>query len=159
MRMRWDVLKGRSTEWTLCVADGGWTLASQDERHTFFGRTERTTYACENTPIRPAGDRPGTRWPVACGTDSVDEGGSGRVVGLERLRVGGRLVQTVRIRRVSTFAGTTRGRTTHDLWFARASGVPVRLRLVSRTTNDSAIGDVHYEEDVTLRLVSLAPRR
>ena len=31
--------------------------------------------------------------------------------------------------------------------------------MVSRTTNDSPVGDVHYEERVTLRLTSLAPRR
>jgi hypothetical protein len=31
--------------------------------------------------------------------------------------------------------------------------------MVSRTTNDSPVGDVHYEEDVTLLLTSLTPRR
>jgi hypothetical protein len=29
----------------------------------------------------------------------------------------------------------------------------------SRTTNGSPIGDVHYEEDVTLALTSSTPRR
>ena len=50
----WRVLDGRSTEWIYCVTPRGWELASQDERHTFFGRTERTTYVCEDTPIKPA---------------------------------------------------------------------------------------------------------
>jgi hypothetical protein len=31
--------------------------------------------------------------------------------------------------------------------------------MISRTTNDSPVGDVHYEEDVVLRLLSLRPRR
>jgi hypothetical protein len=31
--------------------------------------------------------------------------------------------------------------------------------MTSRTTNDSPVGDVHYEEDVSLRLRSLVPRR
>jgi hypothetical protein len=37
--------------------------------------------------------------------------------------------------------------------------MPVRIVMVSRTTNDSPVGDVHYEEDVTLLLMSLTPRR
>jgi hypothetical protein len=31
--------------------------------------------------------------------------------------------------------------------------------MISHTTNDSPVGDVHYEEDVTLVLTSLKPRR
>jgi hypothetical protein len=159
VRLRWDVLRGRSTTWTFCLRSGGWWLASQDERHTFFGRTERTTYVCEDTPIRPAGDPPGARWRVACGTETAAERGRGSIVGRERLRVGGRSVATVHVRKVTSFSGAIRGETTHDLWLARETGVPVRLVMVSRTTNASAVGDVRYEEEVSLRLLSLAPRR
>ncbi|HET9462207.1 MAG TPA: hypothetical protein VFO56_09750, partial [Gaiellaceae bacterium] len=49
----WRVLKGRTTEWIFCTTAEGWELASQDERHTFFGRTEPTTYRCTRTLIRP----------------------------------------------------------------------------------------------------------
>ena len=63
------------------------------------------------------------------------------------------------MRKTTFFAGEIRGSTTHDIWFARQTGVPVKIVMVSRTTNDSPVGDVHYEEDVTLRLTSLAPRR
>lgn len=159
VRMRWDVLKGRSTTWTYCIASGGWEVASQDERHTFFGRTERTTYVCEDTPIRPAGDATGARWDISCATDTADETGTGTVVGREPLTVSGRRVATVHVRKTTSFTGEIRGDTTHDIWFARESGVPVRIAMVSRTTNDSPVGDVHYGEDVALRLTSLTPRR
>jgi hypothetical protein len=159
VRMRWDVLKGRSTTWTYCIAPGGWAVASQDERHTFFGRTERTTYVCEDTPIRPAGDTTGVSWDVSCSTNSSEEAGAGTVVGRELLPVSGIPVATVRVRKTTSFTGEIRGTTTHDVWFARESGVPVRIAMVSRTTNDSPVGDVHYDEDVTLRLTSLTPRR
>jgi hypothetical protein len=160
VRMRWDVLKGRSTTWTYCiVSGGGWAVASQDERHTFFDRTERTTYLCEHTPIRPPGDRTGARWDVSCATDTSEEAGAGTVVGRELLSVSGERVATVHVRKTTSFRGEIRGTTTHDVWFARESGVPVRIAMVSKTTNDSAVGDVHYEEDVTLRLTSLTPRR
>ena len=155
----WRVLKGRSTEWTYCTTPEGWELASQDERHTFFGRTERTTYTCEDTPIRPVADAPGTSWDVSCDTDTSDETGTGAVLGRERLRVGNATVPTVHVRKTTFFAGEIRGSTTHDIWFARQTGVPVKIVMVSRTTNDSPVGDVHYEEDVTLRLTSLSPRR
>jgi hypothetical protein len=159
VRMRWDVLKGRSTTWTYCLASGGWEIASQDERHTFFGRTERTTYVCEDTPIRPGRDTAGAHWDVSCATDTSEEAGTGTVVGGALLAVSGRRVATVQVRKTTSFTGEIRGTTTHDIWFARESGVPVRIAMVSRTTNDSPVGDVHYEEDVTLRLTSLTPRR
>jgi len=155
----WRVLRGRSTEWTYCTTPEGWELASQDERHTFFGRTERTTYTCEDTPIRPAADTAGTSWDVSCGTDTAEETGTATVIGRERLRVGDTSVPTVHVRKTASFTGEIRGSTTHDIWFARETGVPVKIVMVSRTTNDSPVGDVHYEEDVTLRLTSLTPRR
>lgn len=160
LRMRWDVLKGRSTEWVYCVTPTGWELRSQDERHTFFGRTERTTYTCEDTPIRPAPARVGLRWPVSCSTDAARETGTARVVGRERFSLtGGPVATLLHIRKTTTFTGEIRGTARHDIWFHLESGLPDRIAMVSRTTNDSPVGDVHYEEDVTLRLTSLTPRR
>jgi hypothetical protein len=158
--LTWRVLKGRSTEWTYCVVPQGWLLARQDERHTFFGRTERTTYECETTPIRPAEPSVGMRWRVLdCGAGDTKERGGVRIVALPRVQVGGRSVDTVHVRKTTTFAGPVRGSSRHDIWFDSDSGVPVRIVMRSRTTNDSPIGNVQYDEDVVLRLVSLEPRR
>ncbi|MDH4102377.1 MAG: hypothetical protein OEV29_03190 [Thermoleophilia bacterium] len=153
----WRVLDGRSTEWIYCTTSDGWELASQDEQHTFFGRTESTTYVCANTPIRPG--RALLRWPVACSTDAAEETGYGRVVAQERIAVGGTSVATVHVLKTTSFTGEIRGTSEHDIWFDSKSGIPVKMNMVSRTTNDSPVGDVHYEEDVTLRLASLRPRR
>lgn len=154
----WRVLKGRTTEWTFCTTTAGWELASQDERHTFFGRTEPTTYLCEGTPIRPAADSV-TTWDVSCSTGTSEERGTGLVVGREQVRVGEKMVTTEHVRRTTTFSGEIRGSSRHDIWFDSKSGVPVKIVMVSRTTNDSPVGDVHYVEDVTLLLMSLTPRR
>jgi hypothetical protein len=159
VQMRWDVLEGRSTVWTFCVDDSGWSEASQGERHTFFGRTEHTDYACTDSTFRPAGDARGTTASVSCSTPDADERGTERVVGRETLLVGPKRVATVRLRKKSSFTGGIRGTSTYDFWLDRKTGVPVRVRMVSRTTNDSAVGDVHYVEVVTLRLESLRPRR
>jgi hypothetical protein len=156
----WRALDGRSTEWIYCVGGKGWSIARQDERHTFFGRTERTTYVCETTPIRPAEPSVGMRWPVLdCGTGEADERGTVRVIGLPQVRVGNVEVATVHVRKTTRFAGEIRGTSRHDIWFDSKSGKPVKMVMVSRTTNDSPVGDVHYEEDVTLLLTSLTPRR
>lgn len=159
VRLRWDVLDGRSTTWTLCVDENGWTLASQDERHTFFGRTERTTYECSGVLFRPPGDVAGTVSEATCTTESADEQSTVRVLGRETLDVGADRVQAVHLRRSSRFTGETRGSSTHDVWLDRTSGVLVRIRMESTTTNESLIGDVHYTEDVSLVLTSLKPRR
>ena len=154
----WRVLEGRSTEWVFCVSDDGWELRSQDERHSFFGRTERTAYACEDTLIRPLPLR-SERWSVSCSTDSADERGIVRYVSPGLEKIGGKTVQTEHLRKRTAFVGEIRGFARHDWWFDRRTGLPVRIEMVTRTTNDSPVGDVVYEERVTLRLASLEPRR
>jgi len=159
LRLTWRVLQGRSTAWTFCVTADGWELRTQDERHTFFGRTETTTYTCENTLIRPVDAAEGP-WPVSCTTGDATESGVARVVPGAVIRVGDTLVPVRHVRKVTTFTGSIRGSSRYDFWFqARDRLPPVRIVMISRTTNDSPVGDVHYEEDVALRLLSLEPRR
>jgi hypothetical protein len=159
MSLTWRVLKGRSTVWTICVADAGWSLRSQDERHTFFGRTQSTTYVCDSAPVRPADASRGSRWAVACATDGAVERGFGTFVGRERLRVAGPTVIAAHVRKTTRLSGAIRGTSRYEFWFHERIGVPVKIVMVSHTTNDSPVGDVHYDESVTLRLLSLAPRR
>ena len=159
VRLRWDVLEGRSTTWTACARAGEWTQRSRDERHRFFGVTEKTTYVCTDTPFRPAGDRPGSTFTVSCSTGEAREQGLGRVMGRVAVDVGDTTVPAVHVRTTTSFSGGTTGRATYDFWLARGTGLPVRITMVSRTTNGSLIGDVHYRESVSLELTSLEPRR
>src|SRR5438132_7339592 len=158
VRMRWDVLRGRSTVWTFCIGAKGWTTEREDERHTFFGHTDRTTYACGDVPFWPKGAAR-ARLSYVCSTPTVREHGHVGFVGRELLNVGTRRTQTVHLERRSSLTGATRGTSADDFWLAAKPGVPVRIVMVSRTTNDSAIGPVHYEEHVVLELASLTPRR
>jgi hypothetical protein len=159
VRLLWRVLDGRSTEWIYCVTGNRWELRSQDERHTFFGgTTERTTYSCHDTLIRPD-DTPPEVWTVSCSTGTTEEAGTGKLVGSERVVIAHEAIEAVRIRKTTTFEGAIRGTSRHDIWFDPDSGVPVRMVMVSRTTNDSPVGEVEYEEYVALRLLSLEPRR
>jgi hypothetical protein len=159
VRMRWDVLEGRSTTWTFCIASGNWVMTTQDERHTFFGVTRSTTYACSNVPFRTPDDTPGPRYSATCATPSAREYEKQWVVGRERLLVGGKRVSAVHVRQTTGFGGGTGGASVYDIWLDRESGVPVRISMTSQTTNTSPIGKVHYDEKVVLRLTSLQPRR
>ena len=159
VRMRWDVLHGRSTTWTFCIDPAGWIMAKQDERHTFFGVTEATSYRCSSAPFRTPGDAPGKRVAVVCRTQDTAEHELQWVVGHAVLRVGNARVDTVHVRQTTTLSGGSRGPSAYDIWLARRSGVPVRIAMVSHTTNASPVGDVRYDEVVTLRLLSLTPRR
>jgi hypothetical protein len=155
----WRVLEGRSTEWIFCVTPKGWELRSQDERHTFFGRTERTAYVCTHSPIRPDPPSVGLRWGVSCSTSDARETGFGTVVAGALVRAAGSTLGATHVRKTTRFTGAIRGTARYDFWFHQTSGLPVKIAMVSRTTNDSPVGDVHYVEDVTLLLTSLEPRR
>lgn len=157
VRLTWRVLEGRSTAWTYCATDEGWELRTQDERHTFFGRTEATTYTCEDTLIRPR-DPSVESWPVSCTTGDADEVGRARVVAVG-ISIGETVVPARRIRRTTSFSGAIRGSSRHDLWLDERTGLPLQIAMTSDTTSDSPIGDVRYEEKVTLTLLSLEPRR
>jgi hypothetical protein len=158
--LTWRVLKGRSTEWIFCVTDDGWELRSQDERHTFYGRTETTTYTCENTPIWLRTKPVGAEWPVSCTTGDADEIGVARVVPGPILRIRDALYPVRHVSKVTAFTGSIRGSARYDFWFHERLRIPpLRIVMISRTTNDSPVGDVHYEEEVRLTLASFRPRR
>jgi hypothetical protein len=158
-KLRWDGLKSRSTTWERCSTARGDVVRSTRETHRFFGTTQHTDYACGATLERPSGDVPGTTWPFRCTTAGATQKGAGRVVGRGLLAVGGSRVAVVHVRWETTLAGKTTGTSEQDEWLDRATGLPVRLVLASRTSTGSLVGDVHYEERVDLRLTSLLPRR
>src|SRR5262249_34541961 len=149
---------GRSTVWRLCSGPDGWTERVRDERHTFFGIGDRTTYRCGRTPFCPSEDADAA-FDVSCGTGEATERGRGRVVGRESCRVAGPAVACTPVRGATAFGGGTTGTATFDFWLSRDTGLPLAAKMVSHTTTGSLIGDVHYEEDVSLRLSSLTPRR
>ncbi|MCS7008229.1 MAG: hypothetical protein RMM28_03135, partial [Thermoleophilia bacterium] len=111
------------------------------------------------TLFRPADVEPGATAAARCATGSAEERGRVEVVRWEQVSVAGEEVDALYLRRVTTLSGRTRGRTRHDVWLHRASGIPVRLVMRTRTRNDSPIGEVTYVEEVELRLESLEPRR
>lgn len=151
-RLTWDALEGRSTSWTLCRTAAGVELRGELETHSFFGRTDHTTYACTGALL--AGNRPFT-------CRSRRGGAIGRIhsFGLGHLVVEGRPLPALHVREVAHVQGGDGGTETTDWWLEPRSGLPLRLSFASRTSRPLRIGRAHYSEQVDLRLVSTSPRR
>ena len=155
--LRWEFLRGRSTEREYCPAAGGLELRRQTEIHTFFGREETTDYRCEPGSLaRPAA---GTSFGWSCSTGTTTEVAEGKVVGAETLTVAGVAVETVRLRAETRLTGVTRGTGGVEVWLENATGLPVRQITWNDNVTKSAIGDVRYQERYELELTSLEPRR
>lgn len=160
LTLRWDVLKGRSTTWTVCRSGRVLMLSRSVEIHTFFGREERTVYSCAAGSLyRPARDAEGFAWKMSCATGETTEEGRARVIGKEAVAAGGKRIPTVHVRVDGELTGKSRGTSTRDWWLSVIDALPVRLGMTSATTTGSAIGDVKYEEQAILRLQTLSPRR
>src|SRR5215831_6247621 len=119
VRMRWDVLEGRSTTWTFCIDAGRWVMTTQDERHTFFGVTQGTSYECSEVAFRMPGDEPGRGMPVVCTTKGATEHETQRIVGRESMAVGDEDVSAVHVRQAISLSGDIRGASTYDVWLDR----------------------------------------
>jgi hypothetical protein len=152
VRLRWDALVGRSTTWTLCSTPTGVELRSWEVVHTFFGRSDRTTYTCARPLLLRAGS-------FRCRSARGGESGRVTVLGPEQVVVGGRPVSTLHVRTVGHVTGGDHGTETVDWWLGTESGLPVRLVLSGRTSRPLFLGQVHYKEDAELRLRSTTPKR
>ena len=160
MELRWDVLKTRSTTWTVCVTGelaqslDGWT-----ERHVFFGQADRTVWECSGSPWLTDPSAIGTRTSHICSGGDTTQGGTVDVLGLVPLRVAGTTVETLHVRLRAEENGVARGPLVEERWVERETGLPIRIRYRVRTANKSVIGDVVFTERYELRLTSLEPRR
>jgi hypothetical protein len=161
LQLDWAALRGRTDSWTLCSTAAGVELRIADERHRFFGQSDRTTYACEGDVLVPAGSGafPTAGRPYGCRTRHGAERGVARTIGREAVTVGGSSVVAVHARNVSTVSGVNHGAETVDWWLDAGTALPLRIVLQSRTSRDTFIGVAHYREDADLHLVSTTPRQ
>jgi hypothetical protein len=152
VRLRWDALAGRSTTWTLCTGSGSVDLRRLDEVHSFLGHTDRTLYAC--TPPTGGSGR------FQCRSRHGVETGQESVAGYVGLDVGGVRVRALRVRMTARVSGGSSGIEMVDWWLVPRKALPLELVVSSRTSRpEPLIGQVHYHEDATLRLVSMTPKR
>lgn len=160
LTLAWAAFDERSTTWELCPARGGWEIARYTEYHRFFGTGEETDYRCEPGSVwLPGSAEAGSAWTRTCATSITDEVASGRVVGMETVRVDGTEVAAVHVSLVAELRKRTRGQGTFDAWLRVPDGLPVRLAWQNDNVSKSIAGEVHYTERAELTLASLAPER
>ena len=136
--------RGRSARAPAGSSCGGWT-----RRTAFFGHADRTQYACTQ-----AGER------FACRAAHGTETGQAAVVGEAGVEVGGVRVRALHVRMTARVGGGSSGTETAEWWLQPGTGLPLELVVTSRTSRaEPVVGQVHYRENATLRLVSTTPQR
>jgi hypothetical protein len=162
-QLHWAPLEERSEDWDLCpTAAGGLDTTAYTSFHKFFGQDDRETYVCPpNTVYLPAGAKVGQQWTVPCTHDNTVDSTLWTVVDFEPVTVGQVQVPSVHILGVdaSTDPDGSTSNTRIDLWLDASNALPLRHVESSTSTNKTAVGDVHYREQIQLTLTDLQPRR
>jgi hypothetical protein len=159
LRLHWDALQERTATWTLCTTPRGLELDAFKVSHEFFGQGDSTSYACAGSVLLPLDESVGAESPFRCRSDRGREAGDGKVVAFEPVPVGGAQLNAVHVQTVARVSGGDHGTETTDWWFDVRNGLPLQIGLASRTSRGFALGDIHYREDATLRLLSTKPLR
>jgi hypothetical protein len=155
---RWDALPERWSESTSCVVGSRWRLLSLVDYHEFFGESLEQRYDCRGRFVpRPSLVRKGFQWTDRCGSTGSTATLQGTALGVKRLKVGGKPVQTVLLRLRAQLRGRIRGTNVIDSWLLRSTGLLVRRVVRSDTTVDSSVGTVTGRERYSLELRSLSP--
>jgi hypothetical protein len=157
-RERWQVLDGRWTEVEACPPHGE-RLAALTEYHEFFGFGQEESLRCHgNAPTGPKSLRPGARFSNFCRTDNSSISSSSRIVGVERVPVGGQSFNALHIETRNAVEGDPSGTAKREEWRRRSDGLLLR-RSAESDVDTSAGGGSHYTERYTIRLLSATPRR
>jgi hypothetical protein len=153
---RWDVAVERWEELTVCVSAAGVERTDFVAYHQFFGTGVTETERCEGAP-RPA-PTPGAAWRFTC--DMVDESTpwQGTVLEPEPVDVGGATVLADHV--VLVTVDDPEGDDMRiETWFQAGTDLVLREIGERRTTEDSMVGEVHYEERYEIVLTDLDPLR
>lgn len=158
-RERWQVLAGRWSEGEACPAENGKTSARVIEFHEFFGTGQEDSYRCHGISASGTSTpRAGARFSSVCKSDDSSISTASRVVGFEKVKVGGETFYATRIESRSTLGGATSGSARREEWRRRSDGLLLR-RSAESEANTSNGGGSHYSERYTIRLLSTVPRR
>ncbi|MDH3752983.1 MAG: hypothetical protein OEU32_03840 [Acidimicrobiia bacterium] len=160
--LRWDALEERSEELELCRRDGSLVVPRYTSFHRFFSQDDSRPYRCDEPIVLvPADPLAGTTMTSRCQADDLIEDITVTVVGAEPVDIEDGTVDAIHVR-LATELGTdddsTTGDATSDLWLAM-DGTVLRWTEQTRTTADSLVGDVHYDESFELELSALEPVR
>ncbi|MGD0166451.1 MAG: hypothetical protein ABSC51_04060 [Gaiellaceae bacterium] len=159
LQLHWAALKGRSTTWVFCSTPAGTELRVSDERHSFFGQHDHTTYTCSHRLLLPKKPVIGSVTAFRCSSQRGWEIGTVNILGWATLDIDGDQVRALHVSTPLSIHGGDGGNETIDWWLAENTALPLRIALQSRTSRSIFIGTVHYRENFSLSLLSLKPKR
>lgn len=155
--VRWDVFDQRWDLWNTCSPDARVALLAFTTYHQFFGQVEQRHYTCgDGADLRPpAGEA--TVGTCADGDAAVQL--TSKLIGPERLAVGGHDVDVVHVRLDEVLTGPTAGTRTSDSWYRSDDSLLVRRSAVTHVTSETTFGKKSYDEEVRVDLASVEPLR
>jgi hypothetical protein len=164
VRLRWDALRERREEWSLCVtADGIELQPDAVQFHEFYGQGEAEQLTCDRPVLLvPADGSP--RDGVTLDCTLAEDRWAPRWEVLERStrQVDG---EPMAVRHVRMTIDDTDEYWEDQVadWYLAAegasAGLPVEVSVVKSSRSPSIVGPVDYEEQYGLELVSLEPLR
>lgn len=158
-RERWQVLAGRWSEGESCPIANGETSSTLTELHEFFGEAQEDSFRCHGTSASgTSAVRAGARFSSLCKSDDSSISTETRIVGFEKIPVGGETFDATHIESRSTLEGKTTGSASRKEWRRRSDGLLLR-RSSESEADTSAGGGSHYSEQYTLQLISTKPQR
>ncbi|MBW8058780.1 MAG: hypothetical protein FVQ78_00295 [Solirubrobacterales bacterium] len=156
---RWQVLTERWTEAEVCREATGLRLKSLREHHEFFGVTKAMSYACKGGTLPDASElRAGMRWVTKCASRNGSISNATRMMGVERVKVAGRVFDAAHTRSNIVLEGENSGTGERNEWRRRLDGLLLR-RTVSIEASFDILGSGRYSESYSLELLSPDPRR
>jgi hypothetical protein len=156
---RWDALEERYEQLALCAVGEGTQVVSFTTYHSFYGQSDKKTYACEPAArLRPESHQPGASASGACVASNAKAVVKTSVVGIENVRIGGVDVPAVKVHGDEVLTGATAGKRITDSWFALADNLLLRRIATVDADTESAIGQTHYTESYDIQLTSTTPR-
>jgi hypothetical protein len=141
-----------------CSGPGRLSQTVQAREVEFFGQRDGSIATCSPPLVlHHIGDSPGATVVGSCTGEGVDAMITRTFVGIERMKVGGKSIETLHLRVVGTFTGRATGTSHEELWLAPDTGMTVRWDRKVDTNADSVFGKVHYTENASFVLTSLVP--
>ncbi len=158
--LRWLPLDQRWEESRFCSHPRGTELRQFITYHEFFNKGDVQQFDCPEASLVFAFPYvAGESWKFRCSSASGDFVSSVKVVGEERVDVGGRPVDAVHLIYDADLSGRNRGTQKQERWISIDNDFVVRMLSDASMTTDSAFGAVKYEEHYELKLNSLTPRQ
>jgi hypothetical protein len=154
---RWTALEERWDEIELCPGEGGLFQARYDAFHKWFGQSDLQEFACDAPAALVVPVDVDASSGFDCTNDERTEVYKVEVIGEEAVTIDGSDVAALHIRVTSVLSRGSQGTSSTDTWYLPGTPLVLRRMATRSSVNDSAIGDVSYNEGYEITLVSLAP--